>query len=63
MPIETLEDIIEEIANQTYHYGGHSAKCTLKNLCRQCYTSELEARIRKAIRLEDIINKSELTQG
>ena len=51
MAIETLEDIIEELANELSIYGAHSehsADCE----CRVCFTSQLRRRIDDAVEIE-----------
>ena len=52
--IETLDDIIEELADQLGVYGAgpedddHSVKCD----CRICFTTNLRDRIERAIEVE-----------
>lgn len=63
MPFETLEDIIEEIADRRGIYGAHGDEredetpscevtCTPKKPCRVCWTSGLADRIRAAVEVE-----------
>lgn len=51
--IETLEDIVEEVANNVGVYGAHAelapdGQCE----CRVCFTMDLMARIRAAAEVE-----------
>lgn len=53
MPIETLDDIIEELADKFGIYGvgpegRHPAACR----CRLCFSTWLKARIEKAVEVE-----------
>lgn len=59
--IETLDDILEDLANKLYIYGcqyseeelidGHPHDCK----CRTCWYMEMEDRIRKAIENEKLL--------
>jgi hypothetical protein len=54
MSLETLDDIVEELADGLGIYGAcphgmQGALCT----CRSCYTAALASRIREAVHLED----------
>ena len=54
MALETLDDIVEELADDLGIYGAcphgtQGALCT----CRCCYTASLASRIREAVHLED----------
>ena len=52
--IETLDDIIEQIADQQGVYGSHQEDCDPPlNCCRVCWTSQLKERIREAIKIEE----------
>ena len=58
MPIETLDDIVEDIANKLYIYGScdtHDCDCK----CRACWTSSLMQRIRRAAEIEQAIEKGQ----
>lgn len=51
--IETLEDIIEQLANAVGVYGAHDEnKCPESKTCRCCWTANLRARIEGAIEVE-----------
>jgi hypothetical protein len=57
MPIETLDDIIEEIADRKGVYGvcpDPTGTCSVhkNNLCRCCWTAGLRGRIEAAIEIE-----------
>jgi len=52
MPIETLEDIIEELANSVGVYGAHDDERCAVSTCRVCWTSGIEQRIREAFDIE-----------
>lgn len=54
MPIETLEDIIESLADQLGVYGGHEENETRE--CRICFASDLRARIERAVEIERKLN-------
>lgn len=52
---ETLDDIINEIADQIGVYGSHgepSDNCE----CRVCFTVELRRRIDKAVRIDAVLD-------
>lgn len=52
--IETLDDIVEEIANHLDIYGAHSQSCEGSYPpCRCCFTANLTRRIKEAVKLED----------
>ena len=53
MSIETLDDIIEALADKLYIYGSHDESCTHKRPCRACWTGELHERLVAAIQIED----------
>jgi hypothetical protein len=48
MAIETLEDIIEEMADRIGIYGACGSTCTERNRCRVCWTSNLDDRLMAA---------------
>jgi len=64
MPIETLDDIIDELADKLYiygsqyseeemnEYGGHPSDCK----CRMCFQIEMNKRIHDAIEIENKLN-------
>lgn len=52
MPLETLDDIIEELANEFMIYGTHTPSCNENNLCRVCYTLRMKERILRAVEIE-----------
>lgn len=57
MAIETLDDIVEEIANTISVYGAHDEHCgDGPKSCRCCYVAELKERIRDAVNVERILN-------
>lgn len=60
MPIETLSDIVEELANDLGIYGSHveehsdsDGQCE----CRVCWASGIISRIKAAIEVERKINR------
>lgn len=53
MPIETLDDIVEEIADMVGVYGGHSDAET--KTCRICFTEDIRRRILSAAEVEAIL--------
>lgn len=48
MTIETVEDIVEWVADQLGVYGGHEDG--EQRQCRVCFTSELTERIERAVK-------------
>lgn len=54
MAIETLEDIVEEIADQLGIYGVHNEEdeCFRQPKCRCCFTFSLRQRIENAVEIE-----------
>lgn len=51
--IETLDDIIEQIANWAGVYGAHDERCGKGHgACRCCWTAELKGRILWAVEVE-----------
>lgn len=61
MPIETLPDIVEELADKLGIYGAHGDEneespndvtCTPKRPCRICFTSDLSERIVAAMEIQ-----------
>lgn len=59
--IETLDDIIEQLADLLAVYGAHSERCESGRLiCRCCFASRLKARIMAAVDMEIIIRGSQV---
>ena len=58
MPIETLDDIISEIADLAGIYGAHGEGDTCAP-CRACFESQIKSRILAAVAVEEKL-KSEL---
>lgn len=66
--IETLDDIIEQIADWCGVYGAHvenrqphGENCRPPHwCCRPCWTSWLRARIEEAVRVETLLNADDL---
>lgn len=67
MPIETLDDITEQLADLLGVYGSHgdelddenptnAVTCTPKKPCRVCWTSDLRDRILAAVEVERKLN-------
>jgi hypothetical protein len=50
--IETLDDIIEWLADQIGVYGAHDDECEKPDKCRPCWTSDLKERIERAVEVE-----------
>ena len=58
--IETVDDIVEELADNIGVYGAHSdATCFPGHLCRVCWTSQLHDRLVQALENEKRLNGSE----
>lgn len=56
MAIETLDDIVEELMDDLAIYGACGDKCSdERHVCRCVKSSELEARIRRAVEVEDAL--------
>ena len=49
---ETLDDIIEWLADQIGVYGAHDDECEKPDKCRPCWTSDLKERIERAVEVE-----------
>lgn len=60
MAIETLEDIVEDVANQLGIYGvhGEEEECERRSTCRVCFTSSLKSRISAAAEIEKKLARS-----
>jgi hypothetical protein len=56
MAIETLDDIVEQLANEAGVWGAHEENGPIEDECRVCYTSALTRRIREAVRIERLVN-------
>jgi hypothetical protein len=53
MPIETLEDIVEQLADKLGVYGACNENHEYDDKgCRPCWVSWLERRIREAVEIE-----------
>ena len=52
MPIETLDDIVEGLADAIGVYGSHTQYCAEDQTCRCCWTAELKSRIKAAVEVE-----------
>ena len=57
MPIETLDDIIEELMNKLGIYGAHDENES--KICRCCASTNLRNRIEKAVKIEKKIKEIE----
>lgn len=62
MPIETLDSILDEIADQLIHGGSHSTTI-VPCMCRACFTSDLKARIQEAVAAEDVITSLKFVES
>jgi hypothetical protein len=58
--IETLDDIIEELANRIGIYGAHGLGCEAGSTCRMCWTSGLRSRINAAVEIERKLKLADL---
>lgn len=67
MPIETLDDVIEEILDACGIYGAHGdpdddrsgdtpCEGRLRGMCRVCASAYIHDRIRKAAEVERLLN-------
>lgn len=56
MPIETLDDIVEQVADWVGAYGAHDD--AEKKDCRCCFTQSLRARIESAAEIQSILKAS-----
>lgn len=52
MPIETLDDIIDGLADKLGIYGAHDEEEGKGEPCRVCWTSDLRAHILAAVQIE-----------
>jgi len=50
--IETLDDIVEHLADRVGIYGIHTAFCDENDICRSCWVSHLKERIKNAMEIE-----------
>ncbi len=55
--IETIEDVIEDLANMYGFYGAHDDVECEKRPCRCCWVSRLRARIEAAVEIERKLSK------
>ncbi len=59
--IETLEDIVEQLANQLGIYGAHGDRprdCKPpRDCCRCCFVADLKARIEAAVEVERLLSR------
>lgn len=60
MPIETLDDIIEQVADKIGIYGAHDSACRENRPCRVCFTSDFRDRLKAAFEIEKILYPSEV---
>ena len=64
MPLETLQDIVEYLADQANVYGAHDDEndeaCETRP-CRICWTEEVTERIWRAVRLEQQLERGAKT--
>jgi hypothetical protein len=61
--IETLEDIVEGLADKLKIYGAHDDWCdgtTLERTCRCCWTSNIQDRILRAVAVESAIHRVDM---
>lgn len=62
MPIETLDDVIERLADEVGVYGAHDDEnddACAKNPCRVCWTSNLRDRLIAAIKVDQKLNPTD----
>lgn len=59
MPIETLSDIVEELADRLGVYGAHEDGES--HVCRTCFTINLEGRIEAAVEIEQQLERATRT--
>ena len=50
--VETLDDVIEQLADWIGVYGAHDEQCTPKKMCRCCWTALMRERIERAIEVD-----------
>jgi len=51
--IETVDDIVEQVADWIGAYGAHDPeRCTLKKQCRMCFVESFRDRIVAAVQVE-----------
>lgn len=55
--VETVEDIVEELADKLGIYGAHSDICTEKRPCRVCWVPTMHQRLIDALRNEDLLTE------
>lgn len=54
--IETLADVVEFLADQADVYGAHDEDCETIP-CRVCWTQDVTARIRAAVKIEQQLER------
>lgn len=54
--VETVEDIVEQLADWLGIYGAHDERCTEKRMCRCCWTPYMHDRLVKALENERLLN-------
>lgn len=55
MPVELVQDIIEELANEFGIYGSHDEHCHEDDPCRVCWTAALQVRLKHAVDAERLL--------
>lgn len=55
--IETLDDIVENIADKLNVYGADRYHC-VGCVCRVCFTADLKQRIQRAVRIQEVLEKA-----
>jgi hypothetical protein len=63
MPIETLQDVVEYLADQVGIYGAHDDEACEKKPCRVCWTGDVTERIWKAVRIEEQLERGREIKG
>ena len=55
--VETIEDIVEELADKLGIYGAHDDVCTEKRLCRVCWVLIMHQRLIDALKNEELLTR------
>lgn len=65
MPIETLDDIVEQLADQVGIYGAHPESNTDYGPCecRCCWTMDLKERLLKASEIQRLLSGRVVTDA